>query len=136
LELDSKVGEFWLVLADSEFHLNNFESAESAYKKVLEYDPTNDEIWLEYSHLLMVTNRKDEAIALLDKGIAKHPDNAELIYRSVCYHYNCGLIAEAYRILTEALEKKPKLYDTMFDYSPEIKNDHYVMELIESYKTV
>jgi len=102
----------------------------------MEFDPTNDEIWLEYSHLLMVTNRKDEAIAMLEEGISKHPDNAELIYRSVCYHYSCGQIAEAYRILTEALEKNPKHYNMMLDYAPELKNDHFIMELIESYKSV
>ena len=58
LELDEDSAECWFALGDAEYHLDNYAAAEAAYQKVVQLEPENKDIWLEYSHLLMVDNRQ------------------------------------------------------------------------------
>ncbi len=134
IELNNKASEFWFALGESEYHLNNYVAAETAYKKVIDLEPENMDIWLEYSHLLMVDDRKDEAIELIQTGLIYHIDQPELLYRLACYHYTTGKLSEAYTILQNALEKNSQLCHTLFEYSPKMENDKYILDLVELYK--
>ena len=114
--------------------MENYGAAEQAYQKVLDLEPENHDIWLEYSHLLMVDNRAKEALELIENGLIYHPDDAEILYRMACYHYSMGNIRESYQTLESALDKNPHLCHTIFEYAPVMENDHNVLELIDHYK--
>jgi tetratricopeptide (TPR) repeat protein len=101
---------------------------------VIELEPENSDIWLEYSHLLIADNRQDEALELINNGLVFHPDNAELLYRLSCYHYLMGNISEAYQVFSTALDKNIQLSSTVFEYAPAMENDRHIIELIEIYK--
>jgi len=134
LELDEDSAECWFALGDAEYHLDNYAAAEAAYQKVVQLEPENKDIWLEYSHLLMVDNRQAEAIELLENGLVYHPEDAELLYRMVCYHYSTGRIQEAYQLLEAALDKNVDLCHTLFEYAPSLEKDRNIVELIDLYK--
>ena len=125
---------WYFALGDAEYHLNNFVTAESAYQKVIQMEPDNHDIWLEYSHLLMVDNRADEALSLINNGLVFHPNDAELLYRLACYHYNTNHVNEAYQVLEAALDKNPDLCHSIFEYAPVMENDSNVLHLIDIYK--
>ncbi|MFM9051586.1 MAG: tetratricopeptide repeat protein, partial [Bacteroidota bacterium] len=101
---------------------------------MIELDPDNTDIWLEYSHLLMVDDRPEEAIALTEEAIRRHPEEHEYVYRLSCYLYGAGRIQEAYRVLVDALDKNPEMAHTMFEYSASLKNDQHIVELISQYR--
>ena len=134
MELDNTNSEFWFALGDAEYHLENYINAENAYMKVIDLDPDDADIWLEYSHLLLADNRADEALDTIQKGLVFNPDSMELMYRLACYHYILGNINESYRTLTEALERNVDLSTSIFEYTPSMANDTHILELIELYK--
>ena len=134
LEIDNANSEFWFALGDAEYHMDNYVAAEQHYKKVIELEPDNEDIYLEYSHLLMVDNRSDEALDLIHTGLTIHPDSAEMLYRVACYYYSIGNIQESYHALAVALDKNVQLCHTVFEYSPAMENDRHILELIDLYK--
>src|SRR5438128_7914549 len=109
-------------------------TTEMAYKKVIRLEPENMDIWLEYSHLLMVDHRSDEAIEQIETGLIYLVDQPELLYRLVCYHYARGKVAEAYLLLENALEKNVQLCHTMFEYAPSMEYDSNILHLIDIHK--
>ncbi|MFM7725718.1 MAG: tetratricopeptide repeat protein, partial [Flavobacteriales bacterium] len=134
LEQDADNAEIWFAIGDAEYHLENFQNAETAYRKVIELDQDNIDIWLEYSHLLVVDDRPEEAISLMQEAMQRHPEENEYEYRLACYLYGAGKIQEAYQVIASALDKNPDLAYTMFDYSASLKNDQRIIDLIEQYK--
>ena len=114
--------------------MENYLNAETAYKKVIDLDPANSDIWLEYTHLLLVDNRADEVFEQMQNGLVFHPNNAELLYRLACYYYLMGNIHESYRILADALDINVQLSTTVFEYAPAMENDKHILELIDIYK--
>ena len=134
IELDDKNAEFWFAMGDAEYHLDNYVAAEAHYKKVIDLEPDNQDIWLEYSHLLMADSRADEALELIKKGMIFLPESADLIYRLACYYYSIGNIQESYSTLATALDKNVQLCHTVFEYSPAMENDRHILEIIDLYK--
>jgi predicted Zn-dependent protease len=102
---------------------------------VIALEPENMDIWLEYSHLLVMDDRPDEAVEQIHTGLIHHPDQPELLYRLACYHYANGKISEAYTILEGVLEDHPELCHTMFEYAPTMESDRNIINLIDLYKS-
>jgi tetratricopeptide (TPR) repeat protein len=130
IEKDELNGEYWLLLGDCEFNLNNLSEAESCYQKVTEDEPDLIDGWISHAHFLVETGRSDEAIQITDKALGLHPDSTELLCRQVVNHYVSGSPKEAYRFFATAIDKDTDAGQILFEMMPELKLDQVILSLI------
>jgi tetratricopeptide (TPR) repeat protein len=111
-----------------------YEDAELSFKKVIDLDPTNSEIWLDYANLLFEQENKNGSLEILAEGIKYHPQNAELHYRIAACLMSIGQKQEALSFLQKALTLNYEKHNELFDYIPQLKSNISITNLIESYK--
>lgn len=76
--------------ATCSYHLGEYDSAESDIKRALAHDPASLDALLLWSALKVKTNRESEAITILERAHAKHPDSPEVIYQMGSIYYHKG----------------------------------------------
>ena len=69
LELNNENVDYWFKYAEIQQKIGFIEEAEIAYKKVIELENFEPEIWLNYSNLLYQQEHQIEAIDVLYEGI-------------------------------------------------------------------
>jgi len=134
IELDPTNSDFLFIFGEVQHRLGFHEEAEAAYKKVLENDPDNADIWLNYSDLLFENDQKQNALEVLAEGIKYHPTNAELQYRMGACLMSLGNKQESISYLQHALQLDYDKHSELFEYSPQLKQNSAVLDLIESFK--
>ena len=103
--------------------LGYFDAAKRAYDKVIELDPSNSEIYLDYSDLLFCNDEKEEAIEQIELGLALFIEQPDLIYRLGTYHFLIGRKNNAFEYWTNASIIDDKLKQSIFEYCPQLKAD-------------
>jgi len=61
--------------------MGNYESAEEQLKKALIIAPIDPEIQLNLAEVLILTNREDQAVVLLEETLRHHPDHIRTLYK-------------------------------------------------------
>ncbi|MBL0072170.1 MAG: tetratricopeptide repeat protein [Bacteroidetes bacterium] len=130
IEKDEHNGEYWLLLGDCEFNLNNITEAGECYIKVVEDDPGLIDGWLSFAHFLTETGKQDEAVEITEKGLTYHPECAELYYRQTANLYSAGALQEAYEMLEVALLKDIDSSQVLFEMLPALQNDQVLLKII------
>src|SRR5688572_19731284 len=134
IEKDELNGEYWLLLGDCEFNLNNLSEAETCYIKVTEDEPDLVDGWLSYAHFLTETGKSKEAIEVTGRALVFHSDCAELYCRQSVNHYVAGNTKEAYLIFETALDKDADAGQVVFEMLPDLKKDKVILNLIHNKK--
>ena len=134
IKLNPKNNYYQYFLADVMFNLERFEEAERVYKKVYESDLENTGIYLDFTEVLIINNKDQEALDLLVAGITKFPEEAILYYRYAALMLQLGHAIDAESILLLALEIDPKQSNQLFKFFPEATNFENILDLIENYK--
>jgi tetratricopeptide (TPR) repeat protein len=134
LECDGNNSDYWVLLGDCEYKLNNIAEAEECYRKALDHEPENLDAWLAFSIYFEEENRLEEAIEITAEAIKFHTSTSELYYRMVCLLYLAGKLKEAYAQLEIALNKDYSYHRMLFEMMPELKNDLTILQLIEQQK--
>ncbi|MEP7169937.1 MAG: tetratricopeptide repeat protein, partial [Bacteroidota bacterium] len=134
LEYDDHNSDYWVLLGDCEYKLNNIAEAEECYKKALDHEPENLDAWLAFSIYFEEENRMEEAIHITAEAMKFHPECSELYYRIVCLHYLDGRPKEAYTQLEIALAKDYSYHKALFEMLPELKYDSTILQIIEQRK--
>lgn len=130
IEKDEHNGEYWLLLGDCEFNLNNLNEAGECYIKVVEDDPGLIDGWLSYAHYLVETGRQDDAIEITEKALTFHPECVELYYRQTANLYSAGALKESYEVLETALHRDISSIHVLFEMMPALRNDQVIINLI------
>ena len=110
------------------------EEAEMAYKKVVELEPENPNIWLDFSGVQFEMEHCNMALETLMEGIKYHPQNAELNYRMSAYLLSLGKKQDALSYLHRALGLDFDKHTTIFEFRPSLKDNTGLTEIIESYR--
>ena len=76
--------------ATCSYHVGEYDGAESDIKRALAHDPASLDALLLWSALKVKTNREPEAITILERAQAKHPDSPEVIYQMGSIYYRKG----------------------------------------------
>ena len=100
------------------------------YENVIEMDPQNESIWIEYAMLLYDNNESLKAVEILHQGLKYHVDNAELFFHLCAMQYESGLLQEAYTTLADGLSIDYDLHAILFELIPGIKNDKNILRII------
>ncbi|MBL0342081.1 MAG: tetratricopeptide repeat protein [Bacteroidetes bacterium] len=84
IEKDEHNSEFWLLLGDCEYNLNNIAEAGECYIKVVEEEPELIDGWLSYAHYLTETGNADEAIQITEKALFVSSRSSRFILSPNC----------------------------------------------------
>jgi len=134
LRIDKENGDYWATLAHTQHQLGNLDIAENAFRKSFKFEPTNIKPWIEFSFLLLKSNRTEEAVALLKEGINKNPDNAKLYYMLAVYLIMIGNEEDSYCYFEHALDMDFNGHSMIMNYLPKLKWNETVTKLIAQYK--
>jgi tetratricopeptide (TPR) repeat protein len=134
--IDAHNYEYWFALGNAYANLNHFEDARTSYDKVLELEPSDIKIWLDYSSLLFEEGDETGAINMLLDGLKQIEDNrAELYYRMAVYMItSCEKRQEGLTYLEKALSEAPEEYNVLLEYQPKLENDLIVMDIIRRFQ--
>ena len=84
--------------------LGNYRDAEKQIRKALEIDEFNPEIRLNLAEILIMTDRSDQAVQVLEQTLLQSPDNIRTLYKLGQLYANSA--DEAVRLKAEDLFKK------------------------------
>ena len=134
IELSPTVPEYWFICGDIQVKLARYEEGIASYRKVIELDPEDPDIWLDLS--VVYADRKDfhQAITVLEEGLKWHEENADFHYGMAYYHLMAGKPKESLRILNTALSMDYDGHKRLFMTFPEARNHPIVLDLIASFK--
>lgn len=93
---------------------NRHEIATADYRKSWELEP-NATTALEFISNLLMVNRVDEAISLLQHGIKRFPDNPEFSRRLSEVYAQTGKSSDALKQYNSMLEKDPGNFEVWYD---------------------
>ena len=130
VKIDNLNPEYWYIMGDVQEKLGHVQDAILSYQKVIELDPHNSEIWLDYSALLFQEEKFEEALGIMDEGLQQHPDDASLLYRKSAYLIKMGKVKQGYEKLESALDINFDKHMEMMDYMPQLKHDKNILDLI------
>ena len=134
LEINPNEPEYWYVFAEVQQKLGFHEEAAMAYQRVIELEYPDFDVWLDYAKLLDEAGYYKDCIETLSEGIKYFPDVAELYYRLGVILIETGKRNEGLENLSKALEMDFNKYNEIFEYSPALKEDNEILELINSFK--
>jgi tetratricopeptide (TPR) repeat protein len=134
LELEPHNADFWYILGELQQKMQFFEDAENSFKKVIDIQPEDTDIWLDYANLLFEQEDKNGSLEILAEGIKHHPQYAPLQYRIAACLMSIGQKQEALGFLQNALALDYEKHNELFDYSPDLKENTSITDLIEAYK--
>ena len=133
IELEPHNSEYLFLFADIQ-QKEGMKEALETYKKVSEIDPSNIDIWIEYSDAYQVADDIDKAIEIIKEGISVQAENAELLYRLSAYLLLKREIKEAYNILETAMNMDLSYADELIEYISEFETNIYLIDVINQYK--
>lgn len=77
------------------------------FEMLMKEESVDAGVYASYGNLLMQSDRKDEGLAVLEKGRAAHPDNSEILFAEINYYITSNDYETLETKLSEAIEKEP-----------------------------
>lgn len=103
---NSLLSEFHGQLGDAYNGLEKYQESYAAYDKALSYNSNNDHVLNNYSYYLSLRNEKmDQALAMCEKLIAKHPNNPTYLDTYGWVLYVTGDFKGAEKFLKKAIDQ-------------------------------
>lgn len=134
LQLDKQRSSYWFGLAQAEYRMGNIISADEAYEEACNWEPTNPDIYLEWSFIYYDSGDYDRAISLITSGIEECPDNADLYYRAVVYLLSQGSVREGFVYLQKALLLNFEKHEQLFEFFQELETQKALFKIIDQYR--
>lgn len=122
--------ELYYIKAQALFVLKKYEEAIENYKRLVELDFDDFNMWIDYADAVEAYKGSEKAEKILEKGIRKHPDCSSLQYRIAACKYKSDKILSGLLCLYKAMSTDLTDIDLFFEYMPELKNNSDVLRLI------
>ena len=90
------------------------EKGDAFFAKMTEMYPNNQAVLSEKINYLLNTDRKEEAVDVLNKAIEVDPDNADYHFVAATVHQNLGNFEESEKSFLKTLELNPEHTDASF----------------------
>lgn len=114
--------------------LQFFDEAKKAYKKVIQLDADNWEVFLDYSAILFDQDERDNAVFIIESGMILTGNEIELGFRAGAYHYLMGHPNQAFQLWNNALSKQPEEMEQIFEFDQELRCIPEIIEFIEQFE--
>jgi len=122
------------MLGDLFLKLNRLEEGIPAYKKAIELNPDDPEVWLDLSVAYTDAGLYKEAYDVLLDGLKYHDENPDFYYVMAYHLFQLGRSKHANETLSKALVMDFNGYKRLFTTFPEAQHNPAILELIEAYK--
>ncbi len=100
----------------------------------MEFDPQNEELWVDFANLLIQQKEYTAAIDLMLMGLKNLPDSAEINYKLGISYYLSGDTFNAQEYVRNGLQLNYDGHDMIFETLPVLANDPSIIDLINSHK--
>jgi tetratricopeptide (TPR) repeat protein len=126
--------EYLLVLGATEYKMSHIEEAIACYQDIILLDPMMMDAWLDWSYVLFVENKQEEAADIIGKAIKLNTENHQSQYRIATYLYALGKTKQAMMHLETALSINFDDHFLIFEIMPQLQNVSDILSLIALYK--
>lgn len=134
LEIEPKQPDYHLLLATCLKKLEDHDRAEALYSQGLLLDIEHEELWLERVDNLQLANRHDDALLVLEDGLAALAKSPSLSYRKFISQYTLGQHKAAFDLLEHLLTHHYDQSEILLNFIPALANDARFIERIERFK--
>ena len=134
IKLSPSIPEYWFILGDIQIKLSRIEDGISSYRKVIELDPEDTDIWLDLSVVYADLKDYEKGYAVLMDGLQFHGSDADFYFGMAWYLFMMGKSQEGNETLLKAMGMDNQGHKRLFSTFPEAQNHPQIVELIESYK--
>jgi tetratricopeptide (TPR) repeat protein len=121
-------------LAEAESKAGNVISALECYSLANRLDPTDPEIWLDWSFIYHEQGDYETAIDLIDAGLSELPRNGDLLYRMATYYISDRKYKDAFHYLELALIIDFEGHLQLYDFFPNLSTQKALFKVIEQYR--
>ena len=109
-------------------------AAKDAYERVVALSPGQGEAYLELTNLLLETDRTDEALELLSKGVEKVTSPAPLLERLSQVYARVGQFTKARQTLAALVDRDPMNFKARLLLAEQLKSIGLVAEALPHYE--
>jgi tetratricopeptide (TPR) repeat protein len=120
LELDPENPDFLMLSGELNYTLGWFEEAEGQYRKVLELGYTDPLVYIDLSEVLFDQDRYQEALEVLEQGLAGNAKSEDLMYRLAGYYCINQEWADGLALLKRAYRISPEKWEEFLELFPEL----------------
>ena len=108
--------------------------AEDCFRQILEQQPADEQALQSLVVICLQTDRKDEAIAWLERLVKAYPENPLYRARLATVHESRGDWDAAVDVYRQLLEARPELNDSRFNYARLLTRAGRAQEALEQYQ--
>lgn len=134
LKFNVENADYWLTLAISESKVGNIVSSQGAFEEASQLNPSNVEVWLEWSWIYYEQGDYNRAIELILSGIDECPEDSNLYYRITAYLIAAGKYKQAFNFLENALVLNFENHKVLFEFFPKLETQKALFRIIDQYR--
>lgn len=130
LELNEENTEYLYAKGLVYMRQNDHTNGISIFKLLVELDPTDSEAWLNYSELLLMSGKLDQAIEILYKANDYNFNNASVNLRLASFLFLQKNMEKGYNYLEKALAISTDSIEELYDFFPEAALNETISAMI------
>jgi tetratricopeptide (TPR) repeat protein len=134
IKLTPTVSDYWFLKGDIQLKLAQVEEGILSYRKVIELEPEDPEIWLELSMVYAEQKDFEKALEILQEGTKWHKKNPDFLYASSIYLLKSGKTRNACVTLEKALSMDYDGHRKIFKAFPDLRENQTITDIIEGYR--
>ncbi|GJM62115.1 MULTISPECIES: tetratricopeptide repeat protein [Persicobacter] len=125
---------YWMIAAEAERMLNNWEKAELCFERARSIGGINEELYVHWSMMYYQRNDFSKAFEKVSEGMQILEKNARLHYIAAAYLLLGHQYDEAIDYLKTALSLDQEKFDALLDFFPSRKTQKALFEFINQYR--
>ena len=134
IKLAPTVADYWFLKGDIQLKMAQIEEGILSYRKVIELEPDDPEIWLELSMVYAEQKNFARALETLQEGSKYHNQNPDFLYASSIYLLKSGKTRHAYEVFEKALTLNYDGHRKIFKAFPDLRENQTITDIIEGYR--
>lgn len=135
IKLTPAVPEYWFILGDIQIKLSQIEEGIASYRKVIELDPEDTDIWLDLSVVYADQKDFEKGYGVLTDGLQYHETNADFYFGMAYYLFMMGKTQQGNETMAKAMKMDPEGHKRLFSTFPEASKHPDIVEIIQSFKS-
>ncbi|MCS6967143.1 MAG: tetratricopeptide repeat protein [Cytophagales bacterium] len=134
VRLDNQREEYWLALATAEWKTGNVVSAIEAYQQASYINPSNPQVWLDWSEIYRQQGDYKKAIDLLEEGLEECLNHADLHYRLCVCCLEAGKYKQSFAYLENALTLDFDRHTVLYEWIQDLNLCKVLFKIISQYE--
>jgi len=134
IKLAPTVPDYWFIQGDLQIKLSRVKDGIMSYRKVIELEPEDPEIWLELAIVHSGNLEYERAFETLHEGLRWHEKNPDFYFGMSNYLLKSGQSQNACAMLEKALEMDYEGHHRMLKTFPDLEGNSTIADIIEGFR--